>query len=246
MTATTNEYPRLLRLEGACNARDIGGYAAAGGKTVQTGRLFRADGLHRLTAQDQQLILGKGVRTIIDLRHAAELAQKPNVFAGTEGVNYINISLINPATASMAQIRTLGDMYVNMLDECGHLLLQVFESIAAEEEQNVLFHCAGGKDRTGVVAALLLDLAGVDRAAIVADYAETEHNLAPLMQEFQAERPAGISAEQYQAFLGSAPANMEQMLDHLYDRYNGAEAYLSQAGLSRAQLDAIKRKLLEA
>ncbi|CAM4380667.1 tyrosine-protein phosphatase [Paenibacillus typhae] len=246
MTTTTNYTVRLLQLDGAYNVRDIGGYGTTDGGVVQTGRLFRADGLHRLTERDQQSLLGRGVRTIIDLRHGDELLQKRNVFADSADVAYHNVSLINPATTMAADIRSLGDMYKNMLDQCGPQLSRVFELISQAEAEGVLFHCAAGKDRTGVVAGLLLDLAGVPVPSIVADYAETETNLLPLMEEFRAEMPEMMQGGAYDAFLGSAPENMELMLDHLHRVYGGAESYLLSVGLSKLQIDSLKKKLLEA
>lgn len=244
MATTKSSDDRLLRLEGACNVRDIGGYETIGGERVRKGRFVRADGLHRLTERDQDHIIAYGVGTVIDLRHAYELEAKRNVFAGSERVVYCNISLVNPSASGLPSIRTLGDMYVQMLDECGTLLRAVFERMAEAERQGVLFHCAAGKDRTGVVAALLLSLAGVDRDSIVSDYAETEANLAPIMDELRADRPATMPEEMYDRYLGSAPSNMEQMLDHLSAKYGGAEAYLLSIGVSEQHVEALKRKLL--
>lgn len=245
MTTTTDPTARLLQLEGAFNVRDIGGYETAGGSAVQRGRLFRADGLHKLTESDQTSLLGRGVRTIIDLRHGDELQQNRNVFADSGEVSYHNVSLINPATTMAANIRSLGDMYKNMLDECGPQLRQVFELISGAEGEGVLFHCAAGKDRTGVVAALLLDLAGVPVQTIAADYAETETNLLPLMEKFRAEMPESMQGMNYDAFLGSAPENMELMLDHLHRVYGGAESYLQSIGINGTQITALKQRLLE-
>lgn len=245
MTTSTDSNKRLLRLEGAYNVRDIGGYLTAEGHIVQTGRFLRADGLHRLTSDDQDTILGIGVRTVIDLRHAKELAEKRNVFNGSARANYYNISLINPATSTNANIRSLGDMYVNMLDECGPLLREVFERMAEAEGDGVLFHCAAGKDRTGVVAALLLDLAGVERSVIIADYAETEVNLSPIMDELRQDRPEQIPADMYERFLGSAPSNMELMLNHLHGAFGGANSYFARIGLSEEQIAGLKRMLLQ-
>lgn len=246
MTTSTNSLDRLLKLDGAFNVRDIGGYTTSDGRSVQSGRLFRADGLHKLSEQDQALLLGRGIQTVIDLRHEHELLQKRNVFADSTAVRYHNVSLINPATTTMGSIRSLGDMYVRMLDECGPLLREVFELIANAEGTSVLFHCAAGKDRTGVVAALLMNLAGVPREAIVSDYAETEINLAPIMEELRGDRPEAMPEAMYEVFLGSAPSNMEQMLDHLQAAYGDAEQYFASIGLEDKQIEALRRKLLEA
>lgn len=243
--STASGTDRLISLEGAYNVRDIGSYVTATGQTVSPGHLFRADGLHKLTEQDQVLLLGRGIRTIIDLRHGDEQLAKKNVFAESAAVVYHNISLINPATTLVENIRTLGDMYVNMLDQCGQSLREVFERISEAPAGGVLFHCAAGKDRTGVVAGLLLDLAGVPAEVIAQDYAETEINLAPLMEEFRAEMPEAMQGGKYDAFLGSAPENMVKMLDHLHNVYGGAEGYLISIGLDENQIAALKRRLLE-
>jgi len=245
MELAMTSHDRRLSLEGAYNTRDIGGYQTIAGGVVQRGRFLRADGLHRLTAQDQDKITAYGIDTIIDLRHDQELAAKRNVFAGSERIAYYNLSLINPAHASLYEIRTLGDMYVHILDDCGAVLREVFARLA-EARGGALFHCAAGKDRTGVVAALLLALAGVEPAQIVGDYAETERNLAPIMAELRADRPSVIPEEAYEQYLGSAPIHMEQMLAHLAQRYRDAQAYLYAIGLTMPQLETLQRKLLDA
>ncbi|MFF2482715.1 tyrosine-protein phosphatase [Paenibacillus sp. NPDC058071] len=240
-----NKNERLLQLEGAFNVRDIGGYRNADGLTVQKGRFLRADGLHALTDSDQSIILGTGVQTVIDLRHEKEIEAKRNVFADSGRVDYYNISLINPAKPSNLSIRCLGDMYVYMLNDSGSLLKEVFQRMASAEDDSVLFHCTAGKDRTGVVAALLLDLAGVERSTIVEDYAETAANLAPIMDELRKDRPEQLPADMYELFLGSAPSNMEMMLDHLYEAFGGAESYMTSIGMDDSQIASLKRMLLQ-
>ena len=237
---------RLLQLEGAYNVRDIGGYETKNGRVVQRGRFFRSDGLHRLTERDKNILLDYGIRTMIDLRHELELEAKQNVFANSEIVEYLNISLLNPAHGGSSKMRTLGDMYVYMLEECKHLLCEVFKQIATTKSEVVLYHCTAGKDRTGVITALLLSIAGVNKATIVADYADTEQHLVPLIPELRNDRPANISEEVYERFLGSAPTNMEQMLNHLTKKYGDAENYLLHSGLTVRHIDKLKMRLLSA
>ncbi|MCM3039790.1 tyrosine-protein phosphatase [Paenibacillus motobuensis] len=244
MRTATNGLERLLKLDGAYNVRDIGGYETITGGIVQRGRLFRADGLHQLSLCDQELILELGVKTIIDLRFSDETAAKRDVFADHQEVNYYNISLVNPATTKLRDIRNLGDMYKILLDTSGPLIAEVFSRIA-ETKDGLLFHCSAGKDRTGVVAALLLDLAGAPRETIVSDYAETETNLAPIIDELLKDHPAEMSLEEYRAFMGSAPENMEIMLDHLYSVYGGAEQYLTTNGLRTDEIETLRHKLLQ-
>jgi len=244
LRTATNGLERLLKLDGAYNVRDIGGYETISGGIVQRECLFRADGLHQLSLRDQELILELGVRAVIDLRFSDETAARKDVFAEHQEVNYYNISLVNPATTKLRDIRNLGDMYKILLDTSGPLIAEVFSRIA-ETKDGLLFHCSAGKDRTGVVAALLLDLAGVPRETIVSDYAETETNLAPIIDELLKDHPAEMSQEEYRAFMGSAPENMEIMLDHLYSVYCGAEQYLITNGLRRDEIEALRHKLLQ-
>lgn len=245
MTSSTDTFERRVPLEGAYNLRDLGGYAAANGLATRWGRFYRADGLHKLTARDQEAILARGVSKIVDLRHDHELSQAPNVFKDSDKLAYFNVNLVNPATTTRADIRNLGDMYVDMLDNVQEPLLRVFELLSEDSEEAVLFHCMAGKDRTGVVAGLLLALAGVARETIADDYALTAANIAPLMDEFRAARPEVVPADVYERFLGCDREYMERMLDHLESKHGGAERYLLAIGLPSERVDALKRKLLE-
>lgn len=244
MSSQTASYNRRLPMEGAYNIRDLGGYPTEDGRTVRRGVFFRADGLHKLSQKDQDALLTRGVRTIVDLRHNQELREAANVFKDSERVAYRNVSLINPAKSMNMNIRSLGDLYVDMLDNVQEALLQVFELLSAAPDESVLFHCSAGKDRTGVTAALLLDLAGVRHDVIVADYTMTAACLAPLMQELRSGRPDVLSAEMYEKFLGAEPENMEMMLAHLTEKYGGSEQYLTSIGMSDQSLQSLKTKLL--
>ncbi|WP_150273969.1 tyrosine-protein phosphatase [Paenibacillus tepidiphilus] len=245
MNQATTSWHRRLPLEGACNVRDLGGYPAAGGRETRRGMIFRADGLHRLSAADQAYLLGQGLGKVIDLRHAGEVQRLPNVFAGSAVLGYYNISLVNPAVTASSDIRTLGDLYVGMLKTAQPQLLQVFALLAEAAQEKVLFHCAAGKDRTGVTAALLLDLAGVPHEVIVEDYALTGECIAPILAELRLDKPEAVPAEAYERFLGADPENMRQMLDFLTAEYGGAEAYLSAIGLGGPEIARLKHKILE-
>ncbi|MBB6730758.1 tyrosine-protein phosphatase [Cohnella zeiphila] len=237
---------RRIRMEGASNVRDLGGYPTSFGRHVRRGVFFRADSLHRLTERDQEELVGRGVRSVIDLRHARELQESENVFASSGRLAYHNVSLFNPADTATTDLGRLGDLYVDMLENRRQPLLRVFELLSADPREAVLFHCAAGKDRTGVIAALLLELAGVAHEVIVADYAMTAACLTPLMEELRRTRPESVSAELYERFLGAEPEEMEKMLAHLAGRYDGAEEYLMSIGLAPEQVEGLKKKLLGA
>ncbi|MCS7464035.1 tyrosine-protein phosphatase [Paenibacillus doosanensis] len=235
---------RVLAVEGAYNVRDLGGYATKDGRTTNWGAFYRADGLHRLTDESRAALAGRGIASVIDLRHAREVEEKRDVFMDYEGVEYHNISLINPAKVSGGAVRSLGDLYVDMLDGAQAELLRIFDVMADSGESAVLYHCTAGKDRTGVVSALLLALADVPSETIVEDYSLTADCLTPILDELRADRPEGVPAEVYEHFIGCDPANMVMMLEHLAEKYTSAEQYLRGIGLTEAKLQGLKARLV--
>ncbi|TLS51781.1 tyrosine-protein phosphatase [Paenibacillus antri] len=240
------EKKRLIPVVGAYNIRDLGGYATKEGRTTRWGAMFRADGLHRLTGEDKRLLEEMGIRTVVDLRHAREVEAKRNAFDGSETVDYVHVSLLNPASTGVREVRDLGDLYINLLEGAGSELKRVFEALAAGRGSAVLFHCAAGKDRTGVVAGLLLDLAGVPHDAIAEDYALTSACIAPILEELREGRPAGMSGEAYERFLESEPEYMLRMLRHLEAEHGGAEGYLRAIGLAAADIARLRARLVES
>ncbi|HVG01197.1 MAG TPA: tyrosine-protein phosphatase, partial [Chloroflexia bacterium] len=174
------ERVRNLAWDACYNAREVGGYPAADGGQTRWQALVRADNLHRLTPAGQAALREYGVRTIIDLRMAHELESHPNPFAAPQGANdgprYLHLPLIDLDTdaAYEAAVATQGE-YIEIVERSKQLLAKVIKAVAASlEEGGVLVHCHGGKDRTGIVVALLLSLAGVPRETIAEDYAMSE------------------------------------------------------------------------
>ncbi|MCZ8513762.1 tyrosine-protein phosphatase [Paenibacillus filicis] len=244
MNSITPTPERVIKLQGAYNVRDLGGYAAADGRMTRWGQVYRADGLHKLSELDQQELIARGLAKVVDLRHDREIEEMKDVFAGSDRVAYHHVSLINPTSTANSSIRSLGDMYVGMLEQAHPSIRAVMELIAGEEQRAVLFHCTAGKDRTGVISGLLLQLAGVPDDIIIEDYAMTSECIAPLMEELRAGRPEMVPAEMYEKFLGCDRDNMSMMLGYLQEAYGGAERYLLSIGVTEAQVASLKSKLL--
>ncbi len=240
---------RLLRLQGAHNIRDLGGYAAAGGNETKWRAALRGDGLARLSAGDRAMLLGEGLRTVIDLRSTHEMRAEPNPFEGHPNVWFHNIPLFGAlapieAVSSATGRFDMAERYREAVDRCQAQIAEVITTIAAAEDGVVLFHCTAGKDRTGIIAALLLSLAGVDDDTIVNDYAMTATVAAPLLDRLRAEALArGGSPELIESFLTSEPMTMRILLDHVAQAHGGTAAYLSSIGLDRSTLEALKRRL---
>jgi len=243
---------RFLAWDACYNARELGGYPAANGRQIRWRTLVRADNLHRLTPDGQEALCDYGVRTIIDLRLAHEVEMHPNPFAAqqrvVDGPRYLNLPLHDPeADAAMSKADSLQGEYIILLEMSNAQVAAVIEATAAAlKEGAVLVHCHGGKDRTGIVMALLLSLAGTPRETIVDDYVLSEAMLEPLHSVWLEEqsRIKGQPVDRPR-WMQSRPETMQGMLDFLDRQYGGVEGYLRSAGVTQAGLAEIRKHLVE-
>jgi len=248
---------RVVPLQGVWNARSFAGLQGRDGPIPADAFLRTAD-LGRATAADRDALARAGVRLDIDLRTADEQAQSPDLLASDPRFDYQRISLMGVEKIDLDQMMdgfpdSLGEAYVQWLGRNQPQFRQVFTRIAAQERGTVLFHCTAGKDRTGVIAALLLDLAGVPHDAIVHNYAISAHYLegqpkdsamnAQLMSAIQAHPELG---RKLAGMAGTAPQNMELFLATLTRQYGGAAGYLKTIGLSQDQIERLRARLGQA
>lgn len=244
-----NTQAQHIPLQGAYNVRDLGGYPTGDGRVTRRGVFYRADSLHRLDAEEQATLLALGLRGIVDLRHAGELERSPNVFAASEQVAYTNISLYVQfplAAERPAPPQSLFDVYQGLLKYSQEPIKRALDLLLTPDTQPALFHCTAGKDRTGVIAALLLDAVSVPHEIIAEDYALTSTLIAPLIEELRAHRPPMMTPEQYEPLLRADAPEMLQTLDHLTSVYGGGRAYMQQIGISAAQLAHLEAVFVEA
>lgn len=237
---------RLLPIAGAFNIRDLGGYAHGNGET-RWRRLLRADGLHRLTRQGIDDLVAAGVTTVVDLRHDNELASHPNPFRDHHAVAYHHLSLFEDlAPAAMRGGDVLLELYIEALERRGQAIVAVLSALADAPDGTALFHCTAGKDRTGLIAALVLALAGVDADTIVEDYARTGVHIAPLLASIMTEATArGMDPEALRPLLACEPVTMARTLDHLDRRWGSVDRYLAAIGLASATSDRLRARLVE-
>jgi protein-tyrosine phosphatase len=235
-----------IDLEGAHNVRDLGGLAAAGGRT-RSGVLLRSDALDQLTAADvRRLVDDAGLAHVVDLRSAHERVERGRGPLGATPVRYTEVEVIGPddlarrsearaaAFASgLPPARIISDGYVELLELGAPAFGAAFAAIVEPGGSPALVHCAIGKDRTGVLTAVLLDAAGVDRDEIIADYARTGERMAPIIERWVLNNPSTGMSEQLAAFTATAaPETMDQLLVELHERWGGGAAYLVANGQS--------------
>ena len=248
MTTEQRGWTRLLAWEGCLNARDLGGYATVDGRETRWGTVVRSDSPAALTDTGRAALADYGVRAIVDLRLPAELADDPNPFAepGDHGIAYTNVSIIDPAAGFPPDTVTLAENYLWSLERFSGLIAQAVEAVAHTPEGAVLIHCAAGKDRTGLIAALLLGLAGVPAETIAADYAMTAELLRPREQAWLAGLPPEEQAEREAMIARYAPTAevMVAVLARLTERFGGVEPYLLAAGVERDDLDRLRDRLV--
>lgn len=238
--------PRFVPLAGTLNTRDLGGLPVAGGGTTRSGVFYRSDIPMALGAADIQQLKRLGLSTVVDLRQPYELERDPNSLASEGGIDYRNVEIwgrIDDAQDQPADPFDITAFYLRALDHAGEAFVQVL-TVLADAPGAALFHCTAGKDRTGLVAALLLESVGVERDVIVDDFALTHDRIGPLRERLLADaEKQGVKREDFARLLGATPDLLGPALEHLSEHHGGAVTYLERHGLAPATLDTLRRKL---
>ncbi len=241
-----------MTLEACFNFRDIGGYSTSEGRVVRWGAVYRSGSLHRLTAADRAVTAELGVRTVIDLRSIGEL-ERDGWFGGSDAVSHHHVPLDDANDANDAHgqarykgVRELGEAYVEIANAGRFAVANVLRLIA-EREHPVVVHCFAGKDRTGIVAALLLSSLGVPDATITDDYRLSEHSLEPSIAWANDNDLAwaALMASLPPSVLAAPATAVPLFLGALREQYGSVDEYLLGAGLDRHVLEALRARLLE-
>lgn len=240
---------RVFAWDACWNVRDLGGYPTRGGGTTQYDRVIRAGNLSKLTESGRLAIRAAGVRTVIDLRDPREHAIELDPFHASGRwpgeVTYLSLPLISEANWDAVkdpEQRKRG--YELIVDLSAENIGRVVAAVASAQEGPVVVHCHAGKERTGVVAALLLELADVATEDIAADYVASDEHLQALYEEWAKREP---DAEERVRLLASFRSEAEQILPVLeYVRQRGGvHAYLRDAGIPDDVVAVVKRRLTE-
>jgi protein tyrosine/serine phosphatase len=249
--------PRTLRLEGAFNARDLGGYQTADGQQTRWRRLFRSGHLHRLAPDDIDHFHELGIRTVVDLRSDDELAWTGSGPLFERGViRHVHRPFLGPSATAFNDAQPedqearraawFARGYERMLDTAGTAIASLFALLADDDNYPLVYHCVAGKDRTGVLSALILRALGVPDDAVVADYALTmEHRPAPdVLRQMLADYGTDIDLAPYDVW--QAPAAVMQVTLRVIDeRFGSTAGYLASIGVDGAHLAALRAIMLE-
>lgn len=243
-----NKNERKLEWDGCFNIRDLGGLPAADGRQTRRGVVVRADLLGQLTPRGKEQLIDYGLRSIIDLRTVAGMEENPPIqFDGHAGSPRVyNLPLVDnfdDIEDQLEQTDGWREVYALYLNTYPQNYARVLRTIAAEPAGGVAFHCFSGKDRTGLIAALLLELAGVDRDVIAADYALSQEYLWPQYEQMVADAGGEEHVARWYKPLTS-PQTMLDTLAALDVEYSGVTAYLLHGGLTAEEIQNLREKLV--
>lgn len=238
-----------LPIDSLENCRELGGYNTRHGEQTKWHAFLRSSEMSKLTPEEVGFLKAYGVTTVIDLRGEDEIQKHPNPLAHEDFCEYHNKPFITLQVSDITQhvadvARSLenvfmGDFYVDLLER-SEVIKEIMDVIGQAEEGCVLFHCQAGKDRTGILAMLLLGLAGVEKKDIVSNYETTYTNLESI-HDYAGERPYGDIPE---SFMYSSREYILRAYEYILDKYGDFEQYMRAKGVSEEVIDRVKGRLV--
>lgn len=246
--------PRALTWDGCLNVRDLGGIPTADGGVTRTGSVIRSDNVGALSPAGWRAVAGHGVARIVDLRFPEERAQDP---PRDVDVDVAHVSVLGPSLeGDVDYVRELDahlDSVDDVADHYAWSYLQFLErnrarfgqalAAVADADGPVVIHCMGGKDRTGLVAAILLRLAGVSAEEIGRDYALSGPNLSQTLEGWLADAPDERERRRREKLSQTPASAMVRVIEELERRYGAVVGYLEAAGVQPAQVDRLRARL---
>jgi protein-tyrosine phosphatase len=242
---------RSITFELVFNVRDLGGLPVADGRSIRSGVLYRGDGVHRLAGDDLERARGLGLRTVVDLRTAGEIELRGRFPVEEHPVEWLHLPIMERMWSEDDLIATTGAVdflcqrYLDMLESGAESIARIVELVA--DGTPLLFHCAAGKDRTGVVAAVLLGLAGVAAGEIADDYHATAGAMAAFLDWLTVTHPEALDAmtSQPPEYLEAPHAAMATFLEEVDARYGSIEGYVRGLGVDATTIEALQATVIE-
>jgi protein-tyrosine phosphatase len=243
--------PIHLQFEGGFNFRDLGEFKTSDGKTTKPAVFIRCGNHDKLTESAQEQLLQYGVTTIIDLRTVWECENFPSVFVNSTKLQYKNLPLLPDSFDTDPEFRAKADSFPHLyevyrlyIDKCQPQIAAIFQAIA-ESHAATAFHCYVGKDRTGIIAALLLSLVGVSDESIASDYAETNAHITHLVSEwYENVIKENRDLAKFKRDSQAVPETILETLAYIRENYGSISEYLLCCGLTPAQLEQIRNRFI--
>ena len=249
----TELYSRHISFESVPNFRDIGGYRTRDGHTVTWRRLFRSGELGNMTRSDfDRLTEDIGVTSVIDLRSSMEVERQGVGLLTEAGIKYHNISFIAGVNRDederlFREFTNMGQFYLHLVrhSEFGERVVAALKIIAEPENHPLVFHCAIGKDRTGILAAILLSALGVEDEDIIEDYSLSTPYMEELLDRMNNEPKMAEFARHLPGYIWqAAPESMALFLSTLQREYGSVRDYLSAQGVEPSLIQRLEGALL--
>ena len=265
------EPSRHIDLDGAVNVRDLGGYPTSDGRSVRWKTILRADNVGELPPESQDALTAYGVRTVIDLRRKSQLEERGNVFSESPHVTFYHQQMVSDETpeemATSSEVardwlRRMEELegpalravaYCMRLDTRQEAIRKTLSTLAAPDTLPALFHCQAGKDRAGIMAVLVLGIAGVRDETIVEDYELSAYyrwrgalEERGVSEPYEGASPEDLDADGYETYRQASPAeSMAAVLEYLKERYGGIEGYVREIGVTDGEIAALRTALVE-
>lgn len=238
---TTSPPSRNIILDGCVNFRDLGGYQTEDGRQTRWRRLFRADGLNKLSPADRVQLRDMGLATVIDLRTVDEGEQRGSFPVDEVPVRYFALPLADvlPSTEELPSWKEpsyVADRYFQLVVHGAPALTRAIEALAEDDALPAVIHCSAGKDRTGVLSAVLLAFLGVPDETIIEDYALSALAMKALLERLKSEYSDAVEAvNQFApAILNVVPASMVEFLAAVRAEYGSYPGLAEHLGVSEA------------
>ena len=246
---------RDLVWDGLLNVRDLGGHSTEDGGETRYGSIVRADSVRQLSDEGWKALVDYGMKTVVDLRTNEELEADPPAelpvkvlhvpFMETDRSDWEQVERELDAAVKAAPdvAGATRDVYLIFLEHFAPNLAAAIRAVASAPEGGVVIHCAGGKDRTGLVTAFLLHLAGVTTDEIARDYALSEERLRTRHEKWIAEAQSEEERERLKRMAQTPADSIKGVFSELERRYGSVEGYLRHAGLTDEELAEARARL---
>jgi protein-tyrosine phosphatase len=242
---------RDLAWDGLLNARDLGGHPTVDGDETRWGSIVRADSVRLLSDEGWKAVVDFGIRTVVDLRSEVELAADPPAELPVDAV-HVSFFDERPEVFEEVEAASIGaanhaeatrEVYLIFLEHFRANVAAAIRAVGQAPEGGVVVHCHGGKDRTGLVTAFLLRIAGVPIGEIAADYALSEQRLSTRHEQWFAGAADEAELARLHRIAATPESSMVEVLEELERRYGSIEGYLRAGGATHEDLERARARL---